>query len=251
MKNFYDRVAKQFGGYAYGTNKPKRTTKCPRGDPEKDFKAKLVKLSGKNVKALDVGCGDCKFAFEVSPNFKLITGIDNSKELLAIAEKKKAALKNKKVLPVFGNAAKMAFPDKSFDVVFCRRGPSYYKEYQRVLKSSGYYSEIGIGEKDTMDLKKVFGRGQDYGKWNNSRLEKDVATFKKLGLKIILAKDYLYSEYYPTYESMDEFLQGVPIFEDFDSKKDRKYLEGYCQKFQTKEGIVLPRHRVVYVLQKQ
>lgn len=51
-------------------------------------------------------------------------------------------------------------------------------------------------------------------------------------------------------DEMDRFLQGVPIFEDFDSDKDRNNLETYCKKFKTPRGILLPRHRVVYVVQK-
>jgi len=42
----------------------------------------------------------------------------------------------------------------------------------------------------------------------------------------------------------------VPIFEDFDSEKDRKLLEEYVAKFKTENGIRFPRHRVVIVAKK-
>ncbi len=46
------------------------------------------------------------------------------------------------------------------------------------------------------------------------------------------------------------FLQGVPIFEDFDSQRDRNLLEAYVATSQTHKGIRLPRHRIVIVAVK-
>lgn len=109
---------------------------------------------------------------------------------------------------------------------------------------------IDIGEKDCQKIKEIFGRGQGYDQWNSSRLEKDKQELKEVGFKIVFAQDYLYDEYYASYEDLDLFLQGVPIFEDFDSEKDKKFLEEYVAKFKTEKGIKLPRHRVVIVAKK-
>lgn len=250
MVNFYDKVAKKFGGYAFASNKPKYSSEYPDGNPEEIFKEKLLKLANTNFIALDIGCGDGKFAFEVSKYFSFIHGIDTSKELLNIAESKKEALKISNVDFNLEDASKTSFPDESFDIVFCRRGPSFYEEYYRLLKRSGYYLEIGIGEKDCVELKKVFGKGQGYGTWNKSRLDNDKNEFARIGFNIIFAKALSYNEYYESIDQMDRFLQGVPIFEDFDSERDRIHLEVYYKKFETPKGILLPRQRVVYVLQK-
>ncbi len=250
MADFYDKVAKKFGGYAFASNKPKYFSEYPNGNPEEIFKEKLLELAKTDFIALDVGCGDGKFAFEVSKHFSFIHGIDRSKELLSIAESKKKALNIANVDFTLEDASKISFPNESFDIVFCRRGPSFYKEYYRLLKKGGYYLEIGIGEQDTVDLEKVFGRGHGYGNWNESRLNKDKKEFTRLGFKIIFAKALDYNEYYDSIGEMDRFLQGVPIFEDFDSEKDRDRLETYCKKFKTPKGILLPRQRVVYVVQK-
>lgn len=250
MTNFYDKVAKKFGGYAYGSNKPKYISECPNGNPEEVFKTKLLSLAGKDKKALDIGCGDGKFAFEIAQNFQHIQGIDNSAELIKVAFSKEKLLKVKNVDFKLENASNISCPDNFFDIAFCRRGPSFYQEYYRVLKEGGYYLEIGIGEQDCVDIKKVFGRGQSYGEWDRSRLAKDKEEFLKIGFKVIYAQDFICNEYYDSITSMDDFLQGVPIFEDFDSEKDKTNLEIYCEKFKTEKGILLPRHRVVYVVQK-
>ena len=249
-KDFYDKVAKKFGGYSYGTNNPKYNTEFPDGIPEEDFKNHLLSLSGKDKIALDVGCGDCRFAFGISDNFKEIIGIDTSTELLKIAKSKQKKLKNTNVKILEMNADKLTFSDNYFDVAFSRRGPTPYKEVFRVLKPGGHFVIIEIGEKDTMGLKKVFGRGQGYGNWDNSVSEKEKNLAINAGFKTSFVKEYFYDEYYETYEDLDLFLQGVPIFPDFDPEKDKPLFEKYVDKFLTQKGINLPRHRVVFVLQK-
>jgi SAM-dependent methyltransferase len=250
MENFYDKVAKKYGGYGFTSNLPKHTSVYPDGDPEKVFKDKLLHLASKSTVALDVGCGDGKFAFEIADNFSSIVGLDSSRELLNIAERKKRSLGVENVSFKFGDARNTPFKAQAFDLVFNRRGPGFYQEYKRILKPGGYYLEIGIGEKDAEALKKVFGRGQNYGGWNNSRLEADRKELEGLGFKIVFMKDYLYTEYYLSKQEFVIFLQGVPIFEDFDIEKDEKYLNQYVREFMQGDQVVLSRHRVVYVVQK-
>jgi ubiquinone/menaquinone biosynthesis C-methylase UbiE len=248
--NFYNKVAKKFGGYAFGKNQVRPLSECPSGDPEEIFKKKLLGLANKNKKVLDAGCGDGKFAFQIAKYFLRITGIDISEELLKIARQKQTILHVKNVIFKFQDAFKTSFSDKSFDVIFSRRGPTPFSEFQRLLKSGGYFVGINIGEKDCQEIKEIFGRGQGYMEWNNSQLEKDKQELRKVGFEVIFAQDYFCDEYYASYADLDLFLQGVPIFEDFDSEKDKKFLEKYVSKFQTEKGIRFPRHRVVIVAKK-
>ena len=248
--NFYDKVAKKFGGYGYGNGrKPIYTKEFLTEDPEAVFKAKILDLADKNKTALDVGCADGKFTVSIMPHFKKIYGIDNSKVNLAIALERK--IKDGNTIEYSQqDASKTSFPDALFDVVYSRRGPSFYKEYYRILKSGGYYLEIDIGEKDTMELKKIFGRGQNYGQWDHSLLAKNTKAFQRLGYKVVFAHEYFANEYYPSYREFDIFLQQVPIFKDYDPEKDKPLVQKYVKKFTTKKGIQLSRHRVVFVAQK-
>ncbi|HCM82485.1 MAG: Methyltransferase type 11 [Microgenomates group bacterium GW2011_GWC1_43_11] len=248
--SFYDKVAKKFGGYAFSTGHVDYRSEYPNRDPEEIFKEKLIGLASKNKKALDAGCGDGKFAFQIAKYFSSITGIDTSKELLKIARQKQKIYKVKNITFTFQDAHKTSFFDKSFDIIFSRRGPTPFSEFRRVLKPGGYFIGINIGEKDCQEIKEIFGRGQGYKEWNTSRLEKEKQGLKDAGFKVIFAQDYFYDEYYTSFEDFDLFLQGVPIFEDFDSKKDRKLLEEYVVKFKTDKGIRFPRHRVVLVGKK-
>jgi SAM-dependent methyltransferase len=251
MANFYDEVAKKFGGYGFSNRDPKYIKKYPDDDPEKVFTLKVEDLSGKKLNALDVGCGDGIFAFKVAGRFKKIFGLDSSKELLKIAKQKCKEFNIDNIKFVYSDASKTPFNNGSFDVIFNRRGPSFYSEYSRLLKPGGYYVEIGIGEKDTMTLKKIFGRGQGYGKWSKSTLKADQKELENEGMKIVFGKDYFYDEYYKDTANFELFLEGVPIFEDFDLSKDKKYLDIYYQHCLEKNNSVkLERHRIVLVAQK-
>ncbi len=248
-EDFYDKVAKKFGGYGYSSG-PVYKSEYPAGDPEKIFKQKLLGLSAKSKVVLDIGCADGKFTLSVAAYFKRVYGIDTSKINLEVAKSHSKDTRNKNVEYSYQDASYTSFEDAFFDIAYSRRGPSYYEEYLRLLKTGGHYLEIGIGELDALELKKIFGRGQGYGKWDKSRLDKNLEDLQNLGFAIIFAENSHYFEYYRLPEDLDLFLQGVPIFEDFDSEKDKILLQKYIKKFSSNKGIQLSRHRLVMVAQK-
>lgn len=245
--NFYNKVAKKFGNYHTGA---KYITEYPSGEPDKVFKEKLLGLSGKDKIVLDVGCADGRFTLSIAPYFQRVTAIDLSTGMLNAARKLQQEKTVKNVSFEEQNASKTTYADSTFDLVYSRRGPTPFSEFHRLLKPGGYVVEIEIGEKDCQAIKEIFGRGQGYNEWNTSRLEIDKRELKSVGFEVIFVQDYFYNEFYASYEDLDLFLQGVPIFEDFNSEKDRKYLEEYTAKFKTEKGISFPRHRVVTVAKR-
>ncbi len=245
--NFYDKVAKKFGGYKTGS---KHFSKFDSGDPEEVFRGRLIGLSSREKTALDIGCADGRFTLSIARHFLKVFAIDESEGMLKVAEKRRLdeGVSNVEFLKM--DAGNMDFEDLYFDVVYNRRGPSFYSEYFRVLKEGGYYLEIGIGEKDAMDLKKVFGRGQNYGKWDQPPLELDKLILKRAGFEVNYCRDFYYTEYYETSKELDLFLRGVPIFEDYDSEKDLLNLNNFSRMFFSNKGIELGRHRIVIVARK-
>lgn len=244
---FYDKVARKFGSYSRSiTTLDEYLTQ----DPERVFKEMLIKIGGKNKNALDIGCADGHFTLEVSKYFKNITAIDISKEMLKVAYKNQETVGNHNVTFLKQSVFRNDLLSESFDAIYNRRGPTNYPSFYSLLKTGGYYLEIGIGENDCRKIKEIFGRGQGFKKWGRSTLQRDIKELKKIGFKIVMSEDYFYNEYYPSYKELDVFLQGVPIFEDFDSSKDKKFLQQYQSKFQSKKGIKLPRHRIVILAKK-
>jgi ubiquinone/menaquinone biosynthesis C-methylase UbiE len=244
---FYDKVAKKFGGYHTSSSKSRE---YPKGDPEKIFLEKIIEFSGKNKIALDIGCADGRFTLSIAPRFKEVVGVDLSLEMLKSARRYQHSQKIKNVSFQAEDGEKTRFDDNSFDIIYSRRGPTFYKEFRRLLKPSGYFAEITVGEKDCADIKKIFGRGQGFGNWSKSTMKVHKEELVDNGFKIIFAREYFYNEYYKTYKDLDIFLQGVPIFEDYNLKRDKKRLEKYTNKFSLSKGIILKRHRIVIVAQK-
>lgn len=243
-QDFYDKVAAKFGHY----HTPARSVDIfPHGEPEKVFKEKLLELSGKDKIVLDSGCGDGRFTLSIANNFKKIMGNDTSKLMLEAAKKLQQEKRNKNVEFIEKRTDDLDYSENYFDIIYSRRSPTNYPLFNKMLKPEGHVLYIGIGEKDTQELKETFGRGQNFGKWDISALKKEVEDIKKAGFQIIYEANFYYNEYYLSRNDLDVFLQGVPIFEDYDSQKDKKYLEEYAKKFQTEKGIDLPRHRIVVI----
>lgn len=247
VQDFYDKVAKKFGNYH---TPARRIDVFSHGEPEKVFKQKLLDLNGKDKIVLDSGCGDGRFTLEIAPYFKKVIGNDTSKLMLNAALKLQQKKRNKNVGFIEKRTDDLDYSKNYFDVIYSRRSPTNYPLFYKMLKPGGYFLFIDIGEKDTQELKEVFGRGQDFGKWDTSALKEEREDIKKAGFEIVYAQDFYYNEYYLSFEDLDIFLQGVPIFEDFDSEKDKNHLQEYVNKFQTEKGISLPRHRVVLVAKK-
>ena len=246
-ETFYDRIAKKFGGYR---GEAKHIDEFPDGNPESTFKQHLLALSGKDKTALDVGCADGRFTLSIAEYFKRIVAIDTSKGMLKAAKnaQQESGITNFTFLEQ--DVHSLSDSNVAFDIVYCRRGPTDYPRFHSILKPGGFYLEIGIGEKDAQALKEVFGRGQNFGNWNEFTLEKDKLALKALGFEVTYSKDFSYNEYYPSYQDIDLFLQGVPIFEDYDPVKDKAFLEAYTRQHTSEKGIQLPRHRIVIVTRK-
>ena len=246
-EHFYDKVTRKFGTFS---TVPHPMTDYPDGNPEAIFEQKLLELSGKEKIALDIGCGDGRFTLRMASHFQQIIGIDTSKERLKLAQTEQQVQAQENVRFEMQNAQRTTFAQNTFDVLYNRRGPTYYHEFFRITRPNGYFVMIGIGEKDAWDLKQIFGRGQGFWKWKTTALDQATEQLTREGFVRTFGQSFLYNEYFASYQDLDIFLQGVPIFEDFDSENDRKYLEQYVAKFQEEKGVHLQRHRCVIVCMK-
>lgn len=246
--NFYDIIGKKYGQYGGSDEHIKK--EYPDKNPEDVFKNKLISLgSGKEI-VLDLGCGDGRFTLSISSYFKEVIGIDISKVLLEKAKLQKTQQPSK-VLFKFNNANDTKYSNEKFNIVYSRRGPVPLSEIKRILKNQGYFVCIEISDSDCKALKETFGRGQNFNEWQGvTRINKNIRMYHDLGFKVVFLKEYFYTEYYPEYMHLSDFLQKVPIFEDFNVKNDRNYLLSYTQNNKTEKGIKLLRHKLVSVIQK-
>jgi ubiquinone/menaquinone biosynthesis C-methylase UbiE len=249
--NFYDWVGQVYGGYAQKEDLVDESQFFD-GNPEEDFLAILLQeVYEKNHIGIDVGCADGLFTIRIAPYFRQLHAFDLSNRMLQVA---KLNLTHSSIQSVFFqkvNADHFPIVSSSVNICYSRRGPNAYQECARVLKSGGRFLEIAIGEKDAINLKLAFGRGQGYGKWDQSVLEKKMGYLRQHGLSKILAKEYFISKFFHTSERFVEYLQRTPIFTDFDVNQDLASLSKYIQAHTNPEkGIEIRSHRVLIVAEK-
>lgn len=245
--DFYTKVARKFGGYRSGAQ---RITEYPGQNPDQVFDQKLFAVAGNDSCVLDVGCADGRNILRIAHHFKQVYAIDLSDGMLEVARANQTAAGITNIIFEKQNAARTTFQNEFFDAVGSRRGPAFYSEYFRVLKPGGYFIHTFIGEQDAMELKKIFGRGQNFGQWNTPFRQKEQQSVEGVGFDLVYVEDFYFSQYYSTVDDFNLFLQSVPIFEDFDPKRDQTYVETYVRNFQTAKGIGLPRHILVSVAKK-
>ncbi len=213
----------------------------------------LKKFTNKNYKILDLGCGSGELTLKLSPFFKEIVGIDPFEEYIKTAKKLKKTLGVKNVIFKVADGKKLSFEDEYFDIVFSSRGPlsseiNFIKESFRVLKKEGLMIEETIGEKDKIELKKIFGRGQNYPN-RKTKLESVKKLLKQSKMKLVESKYFKFYQVYSSINEVVEILERSPIIPNFDKTKDKAHIEKVDKKL-NKEGIKLSSHRLFWLAEK-
>jgi len=213
----------------------------------------LKKFAKKNLKVLDLECGSGELTLKLSPFFKEIIGIDPFEDYINSAEKTKNKVGAKNVVFKVADGKNLPFEDDYFDIVFSSRGPlsdniNFIGESFRVLRKGGLMIEETIGEKDKIELKKIFGRGQNYP---NSEIK--IESVKKLltqsGMKLVESKYFKFYQIYSSINEVVEILERAPIIPNFNKTKDKAHLEKVDKKLNNK-GIKLSSHRLFWVAKK-
>jgi len=251
MKNhhddFYKKSSKKFKKYEFHGQ-----GKLVSGE-KPDFFEYLKKFANKKFNVLDLGCGSGELTLKLSPFFKEIIGIDPFEDYIETAEKQKNEVNIQNVIFQLADGKNLPFEDGYFDIVFSSRGPlsvniDFIKESFRVLKRGGLMIEETIGEKDKIELKKIFRRGQGYS-IQETKLESVQKLLKQSGMKLIESKYFLFYQVYQSINEVIEILERAPIIPHFDKIKDKKYLEEVNKKLNN-GGIMLSSHRLHWIAKK-
>ncbi|CAO3607977.1 unnamed protein product [Cunninghamella blakesleeana] len=113
------------------------------------YKQIVEEHKGSFITAVDLGCGPGTVAFELSPYFENVIGIDPSKSMLSVAEKntKEKGLNNLTFKQGYGEA--LPLEDNSVDVITVAQALHWFdpepfiKEVIRVLKKDGTLITFG------------------------------------------------------------------------------------------------------------
>lgn len=244
---FYKKNSKKFRKYEFSG-----TAKLVSGE-KYDFFDYLKKFLIGNRKVLDLGCGSGELTLRIAPMVSQIYGIDPYENYIATARKQQAEAKVKNAIFVVADGKKLPFQNEFFDLIISSRGPlsanaDFLGESSRVLKKGGLMIEETIGEKDKLELKQIFGRGQNYPV-PETRLKSITRLLKKIGLKLVHSKDCFFDQIYPSINEVTILLERAPIIPSFEKNNDRKYLEEVNKKL-NHEGIRLSSHRLYWIATK-
>lgn len=245
--SFYKKSSKKFKKYEFHGK-----GKLISGEKPIFFEY-LKRFSNKNFRILDLGCGSGELTLKLSPFFKEIFGIDYFEDYIKSADKLKRLIRAKNVIFIVADGKNLPFKNNYFDIVFSSRGPlsaniDFIRESFRVLKNKGLMIEETIGEKDKIELKKIFGRGQNYPIME-TKLRSVKKLLKQSRMKLVESKYFKYYQVYSLINDVIEILERAPIIPDFNKKKDKFYLEEIDKKL-NHNGIKLSSHRLFWVAKK-
>ena len=212
----------------------------------------LKEARGRNV--LDVGCGRGEFTLYVAAVAKKVAGVDFSRNAIsrAIVNTSLQGVTNMELR--LTSARSIPYPDESFELVYCRRGPATCdlktaREASRVLKHGGRFIEEEIGEKDKLNWKQIFERGQNYPFKNPVSIEKK-KLLERAGFRKTEIKEFEASEFYRSIKDVVMRLETTPIIPNFNKTRDRKHLIDLEKECATPKGIKTNTHRVIVAATK-
>lgn len=245
--DFYKKSSKKFKRYEFHGE-----GKLVAGEKPNFFRY-LKKFKNKEFKVLDLGCGSGELTLKLAPFFKRIIGVDPFKDYIKTAQRQKEKSNVKNVTFQIADGRNLPFKDEYFDIIFSSRGPlsaslDFMNENFRVLKKGGLMIEETIGEKDKIELKKIFGRGQNYP-IEKAKLKSVGEMLKKINMQLIESKHFLFYQVYPSINEVIEILERAPIIPNFNKTRDKLYLEKINKKLNNK-GIKLSNCRLHWIAKK-
>lgn len=135
--SLFDRIAKTYDGLNHGLSL----------NIDRFWRRKTVSMMQAHEHVLDVAIGTADLTIEMLRRRKAqrVTGLDLSREMMAIGEEKVERMKAKEQVSfIYGNAQEMPFEKESFDAVTCAFGCRNFsdldaglREMYRVLKPGG------------------------------------------------------------------------------------------------------------------
>ena len=129
-EEWYLQLGKEVGKYEYPWNSIFEGKKA-----EEIFKETIGKYINSNSKILDVGCGHGEFTNNFSRIAKNVVGIDLRGDFINKANERNVF--NNTDFLVVNAEDPLPLKDKTFDLVYTKKGPWLHKEASRILKTGG------------------------------------------------------------------------------------------------------------------
>lgn len=224
------------------------------GQSGEDYFDKIVLDGSKGGDVIDIGCGRGEFTLTVARVARKVVGIDFSQKAISKALESSKAHRASNVEFKLADARKIPFPYESFDLAFSRRGPAMESlrsitEAFRILRRDGRLMQQEIGERDKLNWKQVFGRGQNFP-FTGKIADEKTKLLREAGFKNVDVRDFEATEYFKTLKDVIMRLETTPIIPSFDKNADRALVEKLGKTCADENGIKTNEHRLVITATK-
>ncbi|MBU3918674.1 class I SAM-dependent methyltransferase [Patescibacteria group bacterium] len=243
-KKLYNRVGQRIG---WDFSKLKVISEGEKHN----FYQEVVKSCQKSDLLLDIGTGGGEKVLKIAPLLFFLIGIDSSEAMINTADKnlRKSGLLNVRFLKM--DAKKIIFPDEFFDIISCRHSNFFPKELIRALTERGIFLTQQVSEADKINIKKAFGRGQNFRIKDGTTKDHHIKELRKAGFSEIKSFDYNTKEFYQTPEDLIFLLRNTPIIPNFGCKSnDFKILTQFIKDNATVKGIATNSKRYMIIAKK-
>ncbi len=187
---------------------------------------------------LDIGTAEGNHFLRIASCMQKGLGIDIEPSMIRVAKKNAFTRGIENIVFKVIDADKLILPSESFDVVLSRHCSVNMKEIYRILKPGGFFFAQMIHETDKRNLKRVFGRSQDWKVPVGTRLRKYSAGARTAGFKKVETKISNIPIVFPDEDSLRIYLKMTPTVPNFGDKKgDDVKLRKFITKYNGKLGI--------------
>lgn len=208
-----------------------------------DLYSILKEKATKDSYILDLGTGGGENLLKNFPEAKKIIGTDLSPEMIKTAQQNLEKSKRKNIEFKVMDNLNMEVEENYFDIVVARNTCINAKQIYDCLKIDGILLVRGVDKLDCFELKKMYGKGQDY---NDEKpvSQMDYEDILDSGFRNVELVPIHVREYYKTKEDLIALLIKTPILQDFSGQTEKlnfSIIDNYIKSHKSDKGILLIR----------
>lgn len=213
-------------------------------DVEKIISDIVMSYVSPSVRFLDIACRTGTYLEPLCSRIMhgLLVGIEPSCDN-ALAARNIVSTCNRAII-VRGSVLKLPLRNNFFNIITCRMSSVSIREVYRILDTNGWFIHKGPGPDYNVEIKDVFKNRyvfRPYDKFTGLDWKALCAdNAKKLGFDYFHVDEYLCYAYYDP-AGLTEYLEMVPVVENFDRDKDRAHVNEIANKYNADKGIRISR----------
>ncbi len=179
-------------------------------------------------KVLDLGCGSCRKAINLSKLVDEYYGVDISQEMLSVAQRNKKIYNLHNLNLLCCSNHYLPFDADSFDLVSCFLSSYDLSEVTRVLKPNGTFILETLSVNDKYEMKRKFGK-DSYG-WRGILMQRSykeqICEIQTILEPFFYDIEIIHKKYESSFtiESLFELLSMTPTIRDFPLSGDLEIL---------------------------